>query len=141
MGTKLEIYGLPVAMGKEGLQDFLGAWQVHPLHAFRHGFRRTWIVRASTEPTDKLIAHDFELAVIKEAAAARAIDDGTFPGSESRSHRAISARNGNKLSKVLGGHRFCLFTNRFEPSSQILISPNPIDLLKWGTVLSPRNQT
>ena len=58
-------------MGKESLQDFLGAWQVHPLHTFRQGFRRTWIVRASTEPTDKLIAHDFGLAVIKEAVQRR----------------------------------------------------------------------
>ena len=55
-------------MGKESLQDFFGAWQVHPLHTFRQGFRRTWIVQAAAEPTEKLIAHDFGLAVIKEAA-------------------------------------------------------------------------
>ena len=71
VGAKLEISGLPLAMGKESLQDFLGAWQIHPLHTFRQGFRRTWIVRASVEPTEKLIAHDYGLAVIKEAVQRR----------------------------------------------------------------------
>ena len=71
VGTTLEIYGLLVAMGKESLQDCLGDLQVHPLQSFREGFRRTWIVRASIKPTDKLIAHDFGLAVIKEAVQRR----------------------------------------------------------------------
>ena len=54
-------------MGKDSLQEFLGQWQVHPLHTFRHGFRRTWIVRAKNQPIDRLIYHEFGLAVIKEA--------------------------------------------------------------------------
>ena len=31
----LEISGLPVAMAKESLQEFLGEWKVHALHSFR----------------------------------------------------------------------------------------------------------
>ena len=58
-------------MGKESLQDFVSGWQVTPLHTFRHGFRRTWIVRAANDPADKIIPHDFGLAVIKEAVAKR----------------------------------------------------------------------
>ena len=48
----LESSGLPVAMGKESLQAFLGDWKVHPLQTFRQGFRRTWIVRATEHPTE-----------------------------------------------------------------------------------------
>ncbi len=68
LGTKWEISGLPMAMGKESLTRFLGDWNVHPLHTFRQGFRRTWIVRAAAEPVEKVISHDYGLAVIKEAA-------------------------------------------------------------------------
>ena len=63
-----EIYGLPVAMGKESLQEFLGEWKVNVLHTFRQGFQRTWIVRASQQSTESVAYHDFGLAVIKEAA-------------------------------------------------------------------------
>ena len=35
LGKTLEGSGLPVAMGKENLQVFLGDWKVHPLHTFR----------------------------------------------------------------------------------------------------------
>ena len=58
-------------MGKESLQQFLGDWAVHPLHTFRQGFRRTWIVRSTQQPVEKTIFHDYGLAVIKEAAPRR----------------------------------------------------------------------
>ena len=73
LGKRWEISGLPLAMGKESLQDFVSGWQVTPLHSFRHGFRRTWIVRAGTDPTDTIIQHDFGVAVIKEAIAKRPV--------------------------------------------------------------------
>ena len=41
-------------------------WHVRPLHTFRQGFRRTWIVRSTLEPTEKVTAHEFGLAVIKQ---------------------------------------------------------------------------
>ena len=66
-----EISGLPVAMGKGSLQAFLGEWKVHPLHTFRQGFRRTWIVRAAQQPLETVIYNDFGLAVIKEASPRR----------------------------------------------------------------------
>ena len=58
-------------MGKESLQAFLGDWKIHPLHTFREGFRRTWIVRATDQPTETTVFHDWGLAVIKEAAPRR----------------------------------------------------------------------
>ena len=58
-------------MGKESLQQFLGDWAVHPLHTFRQGFRRTWIVRSTQQPVEKTVFHDYGLAVIKEAAPRR----------------------------------------------------------------------
>ena len=67
VGKKLEISGLPLAMGKESLQCFLGNWQVHPLYSFRQGFRRTWLVRAAGEPLEKTIAHEYGMAVINES--------------------------------------------------------------------------
>ena len=70
-GATLEISGLPLAMGKESLQVFLADWQVRPLHTFRQGFRRTWIVRSAREPTETVISHDFGLAVIKPAVPKR----------------------------------------------------------------------
>ena len=65
IGKRWEISRLPLAMSKESLQDFLSGWPVTPLHTFRHGFRRTWIVRAAADPVEKIIAHDFRVAVIK----------------------------------------------------------------------------
>ena len=50
---------------------FLADWQVRPLHTFRQGFRRTWIVRSAQEPAETVIAHDFGLAVIKPAVPKR----------------------------------------------------------------------
>ena len=70
-GATWEISGLPLAMGKESLQVFLADWQVRPLHTFRQGFRRTWIVRSAREPTETVISHDFGLAVIKPAVPKR----------------------------------------------------------------------
>ena len=71
MGKTWEVSGLPLAMGKESLQAFFGDWKIHPLHTFRHGFRRTWIVRATEQPTETTVFHDSGLAVIKEAAPRR----------------------------------------------------------------------
>ena len=70
-GKRWEISGLPLAMGKESLQDFLSGWPVTPLHTFRHGFRRTWIVRSAANPVENIIAHDWGVAVIKDAVAKR----------------------------------------------------------------------
>ena len=56
-------------MGKESLLDFLSGWHVTPIHTFRHGFRRTWIVRATADPIETIIQHDFGIAVVKEAVA------------------------------------------------------------------------
>ena len=54
-------------MGKQSLQQFLGEWKVYPLHTFRKGFQRTWIVRAVSDPLEKVVARDYGLAVIQEA--------------------------------------------------------------------------
>ena len=40
IGNTWGIFRLPVAMGEESLQQFLGDWVVHLLHTFRQGFRR-----------------------------------------------------------------------------------------------------
>ena len=58
-GNTWEISVLPVAMGNESLQDFLGERNVHALHSFRQGFRRIWIVRAAQEPVEKVVYNDF----------------------------------------------------------------------------------
>ena len=60
-----------MATRKESLQAFLGEWKVHPLHTFRQGFRRTWIVRAAQQPLETVIYNDFGLAIIKEASPRR----------------------------------------------------------------------
>ena len=73
IGKKLEISGLPMAMGKQSLLDFLGDWRVCPLHTFRHGFQRTWIVRSAQDPIEKLIPHDFGLAVINESVQRKSV--------------------------------------------------------------------
>ena len=62
-----------MAMGKQSLLDFLGDWRVCPLHTFRHGFQRTWIVRSAQDPTEKLIPHDFGLAVINESVQRKSV--------------------------------------------------------------------
>ena len=55
-------------MEKNNLQEFIGQCKVHPLHTFRQGFRRTWIIRAKEQLVERMIYHDFGLAVIPEAA-------------------------------------------------------------------------
>ena len=54
------------AMGTESLQDFPGNLQVKPLYTSRQGFRRTWIVRAISNPTENVIMHEFGIVVIKD---------------------------------------------------------------------------
>ena len=69
LGKKYEISGLPMAMGKESLTSFLGGWEIQPLYTFRQGLRRTWVVRAMTEPVETAIPHDYGLAVINDSSA------------------------------------------------------------------------
>ena len=38
-----------------------GAMEIHPFHTFRQGFRRTWIVRATEKPIERIVYHDFDL--------------------------------------------------------------------------------
>ena len=71
IGNTLEISGVPVAIVKDSLQAFLCEWKVHPLHTFRQGFRRTWIVRAAQQPLETMSYNDFGLAVIQEASPRR----------------------------------------------------------------------
>ena len=59
-------------MGDEGLQDFVSGYAVTPLYTFMREFYQTWIVRAAMDPVEKIIAHDFGVAVIKEAVPKRA---------------------------------------------------------------------
>ena len=65
LGKKWEISGLPLAMGKESLQICFGNWRVRPLYTFREGFQRTLVIRSTQEPTEKFVAHDFGVVVIK----------------------------------------------------------------------------
>ena len=44
-----------------------------PMDTSRHGFRRTWIVRAASDPVETIIPHDFGVAVIKAAVAKRPV--------------------------------------------------------------------
>ena len=93
-GKNWEIYGLPVAMGQASLQDIFGELQVLPLHVFRQGFRRTRIVRASHEPTDKIIAHEFGLAVINKAVHQRvSLTKEHFQAPRSNQHFPMLANN------------------------------------------------
>ena len=41
------------------------------MYTFRQGFQRTLIIRSTQEPTEKFVAHDFGVAVIKEATQRR----------------------------------------------------------------------
>ena len=66
LGSAGGMSGLLLIMGMQSLRDFLGNWQVKPLHTFRQGFRRTWIVRATSDPAENIIVHDFGIAVIKD---------------------------------------------------------------------------
>ena len=71
LGKRWEISGLPLAMGAQNLQDFLGEWKMRPIYTFRQGFRRTWIVQAAANPTENILAHDFGVAVVKDAVQKR----------------------------------------------------------------------
>ena len=67
LGKRWEISGLPLSMGGPALIEFLDGWRVSPEYTFRQGSRRTWIVRAATEPHITKVQHDQGLAVVKEA--------------------------------------------------------------------------
>ena len=47
--------------------------EVHHLHYFGQGFRRTWIVRAAAASQEKTIAHEFGLAVIDQAVPSQSL--------------------------------------------------------------------
>lgn len=84
-----EISGLPVAMGKESLQEFIGDWKIPAHHTFRQGFRRTWIVRAAQQPTETVVYQDFGLAVIKEATPRR-VEHSTERFQAPRADRSVT---------------------------------------------------
>ena len=67
LGKRWEISGLPLSMGRAALIEFLDTWRVSPEHTFRQGNRRTWIVRAATDPCYTKVQHEHGLAVVKEA--------------------------------------------------------------------------
>ena len=69
LGKRWEISGLPLSMGRIALMEFLDTWRVPPEYTFRQGTRRTWIVRAATDPAFTKVQHDQGLAVVKEAQA------------------------------------------------------------------------
>ena len=69
LGKRWEISGLPLSMGRIALMEFLDTWRVSPEYTFRQGTRRTWIVRAATDPAFTKVQHDQGLAVVKEAQA------------------------------------------------------------------------
>ena len=66
-GEKYEVSGLPVGMGEQSLVLFLDGWKMSPIHTFRQGNRRTWIVRAEAAPFTDKIQHENGLAIIKRA--------------------------------------------------------------------------
>ena len=69
LGKRWEISGLPLSMGRIALMEFLDTWRVSPEYTFRQGTRRTWIVRAATDPAFTKVQHDQGLAVVNEAQA------------------------------------------------------------------------
>jgi hypothetical protein len=72
LGETYAVTGLPVSMGSEGLRAFLSPWQAAPVRSFRNGFVKTWIVRAGTPPVDRILQHEFGIAVIKDDEPRRA---------------------------------------------------------------------
>ena len=67
LGKRWEISGLPLSMGRAALIESLDTWRVSPEYTFRQGNRRTWIVRAATDPSYTKVQHEQGLAVVKEA--------------------------------------------------------------------------
>lgn len=68
--------GLPVTTGKDAVRNFASGWTVEPLFSFRQGWRRTWVVRAMTPPTEMVVEHEIGYAVIKEYQQKLAPDKG-----------------------------------------------------------------
>ena len=67
LGEKFEASGLPLSMGPAGVKELLSPWEARPLATFRRGLRRTWIVRACSEPVTTVLQHDFGVAVVNKA--------------------------------------------------------------------------
>ena len=66
VGDRWEISGLPVTTGVEAMKEFVDGWEVHPLFTFRQGWRRTWVVRARSAPSTRVVEHQSGFAVIQE---------------------------------------------------------------------------
>ena len=66
IGDKWEVSGLPIGMGEHSLVLFLEGWKVNPIHTFRQGGRRTWIVRAASPPIADKYQHELGVAWIRQ---------------------------------------------------------------------------
>ena len=66
LGGKYEVTGLPLSVGAEGVKEFLAPWSVHPVTTFRRQLTRTWVVRAEKAPTERILQHDYGIAVIQD---------------------------------------------------------------------------
>ena len=69
---------IAIVDGGPALIEFLDGWRVSPEYTFRQGSRRTWIVRAATEPHITKVQHDQGLAVVKEAKSRPAATSPTI---------------------------------------------------------------
>lgn len=70
LGKSYEVRGIPLSWGKEELKAFLKGWEITPVFGKRHGFSRTWSVKAAKAPFATKLQHDYGLAVIAEKPAA-----------------------------------------------------------------------
>ena len=66
MGQQWDISGLPSGTGKLGLLSLMKPWKCTPVYTYKQSNgRRTWIVRASSDPPFALLQLDDGIAVIK----------------------------------------------------------------------------
>ena len=52
--------------GEEAVKQFVSGWEIHPMFSFRQGWRRTWVVRASSAPQQRLVEDQAGDAVLQE---------------------------------------------------------------------------
>ena len=57
---------MPGTTGQETLQEFAVVWTCSPFFTPRQGWRRTWVVRAASPPSQRVAEHQSGFAVIKE---------------------------------------------------------------------------
>ena len=69
-GERWEVSGLPLSMGEQGVVLFLDGWKVKPVHSFRQGSRRTWVVRADSAPFSNIFQHADGIVLAKKAERA-----------------------------------------------------------------------